>query len=256
MSSLLTPLTLAVDSVNNVYVMGTDSDNVFKIEPNGAISEVIDGSRDGAGNTLDRPRALAVDSANNVYVAGSNSSNVFKTTPIGAISEIIDVSGDGAGNTLDRPQALAVDSANNVYVSDSIFSNHVFRISPGGQINEVIGSPPESLLDPCSWRSTPPRTCTSRQPIRTMSSSFRSRRAATRTESEPRCSDSSNGAVVERSGGAAGIGEPCVLSISVRRDFIGLFRPALNAHAWMIHPIDTEIQTRSGTRSCAGSRSC
>ncbi len=39
--------------------------------------------------------------------------------------------------------------------------------------------------------------------------------------------------------GAKVVGLPlCVLNIRPA-EFIGFFRPALNAHAWMIHPIDT-----------------
>ncbi len=64
----------------------------------GVITEIIDGSGDGAGNTLSVPVGVAVDGAGNVYVAGRDSDNAFRITPAGTITEIIDASGDGAGN--------------------------------------------------------------------------------------------------------------------------------------------------------------
>ena len=52
------------------------------------ISEIIDSSGDGAGNSLDGSEGLTVDSAQNVYVVGKTSNNVFKITPAGVITEI------------------------------------------------------------------------------------------------------------------------------------------------------------------------
>jgi len=45
------PLGIAVDGSGNAYVTGISSNNAFKITPNGVITEVIDSSGDGMGNT-------------------------------------------------------------------------------------------------------------------------------------------------------------------------------------------------------------
>ncbi|MFQ5515904.1 MAG: hypothetical protein ACE5FG_15970, partial [Myxococcota bacterium] len=61
------------------------------------ITEIIDATGDGVGNTLNAPFGITVDAAGNAYVAGSVSDNAFKITPGGIITEIIDLTGDGAG---------------------------------------------------------------------------------------------------------------------------------------------------------------
>ena len=49
---------MAVDGNGNVYVAGYISDNAFKITPGGVITQIIDSTGDGVGNTLDSPQAL------------------------------------------------------------------------------------------------------------------------------------------------------------------------------------------------------
>ena len=66
------------------------------------ITQIIDATGDGHGNTLDEASGVAIDESGNAYVSGFASDNVFRITPEGIITEIIDESGDGRGNTLDR----------------------------------------------------------------------------------------------------------------------------------------------------------
>ncbi len=70
---------VAVDGSGNVYVAGTNSDNVLRVTPGGVITEIIDAT--GAGHTLGEAIRAAVDGSGNVYVTGSTSDNVFKVTP-------------------------------------------------------------------------------------------------------------------------------------------------------------------------------
>ena len=101
------------------------------------ITRIIDGTGDGAGNTLSAPFGVAVDGAANVYVAGNGSDNAFKITPAGVITEIIDANGDGAGNGLDNARAIAVDGAGNVLVA-GLLSDNAFKITPSGVITQII----------------------------------------------------------------------------------------------------------------------
>jgi uncharacterized protein YjiK len=146
---------VAVDSSDNVYVCGLASSNAFKIATPGAcsttgtpctITEIIDSTGDGGGNTLANPYGVAADSSGNVYVTGISSSNAFKIATPGTcsttgtlctITKIIDSTGDGGGNMLVAPPGVAVDSSGNVYVTGYSSAN-AFKIAPGGTITEII----------------------------------------------------------------------------------------------------------------------
>jgi cysteine-rich repeat protein len=126
-----------VDGSGNVYVSGYLSSNVFKIDPNGVVIEIIDASGDGAGEPFHGPHEIAVDESGNVYVGGSATDNAFKIDPNGAVTEIIDATGDGAGNPLDKPWGIAVDGSGNAYVP-GFWSDNAFKIDPHGVVTEII----------------------------------------------------------------------------------------------------------------------
>ncbi len=113
----------------------------------GAITEIIDATGDGGGNTLSAPIGTAVDGSGNVYVAGFSSHNAFKITPGGLITEIIDSTGDGMGNTLSQAYGMAVDGADNVYVT-GFNSANAFKITPGGVITEIIDATGDGMGNP------------------------------------------------------------------------------------------------------------
>ncbi len=114
---------LAIDAAGNVYVAGSGSDNVFKVTPGGAISEIADRGTGGPG--FRQPKDLVVDDDGNVFVA--TLTGVFRVAPDGKITEPIDNFGDGLGNVLRSLSRLALDDAGNLYVSGST-SNNVIRV--------------------------------------------------------------------------------------------------------------------------------
>jgi len=136
-NGLSIPLGIATDSSGNVFVTGSLSANAFKISTPGTcktsgtpctITEIIDNTGDGGGNTLDRTSGVATDSSGNVFVTGFATDNAFKITPGGVITEIINATGDGGGNTLDGTEGVATDSSGNVFVSGRT-SDNAFKIA-------------------------------------------------------------------------------------------------------------------------------
>ena len=57
---------------------GTFSDNVFKISPNGVVTELIGPAGDGAGVVLDSPEDVCIDAQGRVYVIGWGSHNLLR----------------------------------------------------------------------------------------------------------------------------------------------------------------------------------
>lgn len=101
------------------------------------VTEVLDVTGDGSGNSLVLPQGIAVDSAGNVYVVGLASRNVFRIATTGVVTQVIDESGDGNGNFMIEPQGIAIDGADNVYVTGTL-SDNAFKITPAGVITEII----------------------------------------------------------------------------------------------------------------------
>jgi len=131
---------VATDLSGNVFVVGTSSNNAFKITPSGVITEIIDSTGDGGGNTLETSFGIATDSSGNVFVVGFDSRNAFKITTPGTcstggtvctITEIIDATGDGGGNVYTGPRGVATDLSGNVFVV-GLDSDNAFKITTPG----------------------------------------------------------------------------------------------------------------------------
>jgi len=133
----LQPRDVVVDAAGNAYVSGQESDNVFRIAPDGTLTQVLDASGDGQGNTMDEPIGVHVDDAGNLYVAAWGSSNAFRRAPDGTITELIDETGDGQFYPLWGAYDVDVDGLGNVYVL-GWGSHNAFRIEPNGTITQIL----------------------------------------------------------------------------------------------------------------------
>jgi cysteine-rich repeat protein len=137
------PTLLALDDVGNLFIaessVNSSSDQVFKLDPGGAMSVVIDESGDGGANPLGTPKDMLVDDDGNLYVSGASGTGiVFKVAPDGTKEIVIDPSGDGV-TELVVPMALELDSQGNLYVADYYLGN-IFRVTPEGVISVYVDS--------------------------------------------------------------------------------------------------------------------
>jgi cysteine-rich repeat protein len=140
---LSNPKLLALDDFGNLFIGessgNSSSDQVFKLDPDGAMSVVIDESGDGGANPLGTPQDMLVDDDGNLYVSGASGTGiVFKVAPDGTQEIVIGPSGDGV-TELVVPEALELDSQENLYVAD-FYLNNIFRVTPEGSISVYLDS--------------------------------------------------------------------------------------------------------------------
>jgi hypothetical protein len=152
---LYSPIGVAVDSSNNVYI--ADYNNHIVREVIGGTISTIAGlpghagySGDGSpatGATLYNPASVAVDSAGNVFIADQNNHRIREVSSLtGNISTVAGngaagFNGDGIANqiALNAPQGVAVDGNGNVFIADTN-NMRVRWVSPNGIMTTVAGN--------------------------------------------------------------------------------------------------------------------
>jgi len=156
-ASFKTPSGVATDAAGNVYVADTANSTIRKITPQGAVSTLagtagVLGSADGQGAAASfrNPYGLATDSAGNVYVADTGNNTVRKISAGGLVSTLAGTpgtagiaNGQGAAASFNGPSGITVDAAGNVLVAD-YFSNTIRKITAGGLVSTLAGSPASS----------------------------------------------------------------------------------------------------------------
>lgn len=130
---------LAVGPDGTLLASGSASTNVFRIDSDGTITEIISSSADGV-HSLDSVSAVAVDSLGNVYVAEvSSPAEIFKIDSEGAVSRFVDGTANGNG-TLGHIGNLII-APNDDLIVPSPYDASLYRVTPEGTVS-VLDSPP------------------------------------------------------------------------------------------------------------------
>ncbi len=99
------------------------------------VTEIIDSTGDGAGNTIIIAQDVITDSLRNAYVSGFFLDHVFEVQPDGTTTVILD--GPTSGGLLDGPARFAIDGVDNLYVS-GWDGDDAWKIEPGGAATQII----------------------------------------------------------------------------------------------------------------------
>jgi hypothetical protein len=135
-----TPLSVAIDAANNLYVTEQKNYDVRKIAVDGTVTTVAGtgqpGSADGAGTSagFNYPVGIVADLSGNLYVTDKGYGTIRIITPSGFVATLAgngnqsSVDGIGYQASFNNPLGLAMDSGGNLYVMDNS-SNKVRKVT-------------------------------------------------------------------------------------------------------------------------------
>lgn len=147
------PVGIAVDGNNNVYVSDSSGNTIRKITPAGVVSTLAgragsSGSTDGSGTTarFTVPYAIAVDASGVVFVVDHGNHTIRRVAADGTVTTVAGAAGsvgsaDGAGTSarFQYPSGIAVARDGTLFVADT--DNQVIRaITPSGEVSTVGGT--------------------------------------------------------------------------------------------------------------------
>ncbi len=152
------PVGLAIDANDNIYVNDDFNYTIRKITPSGVVSTLAGsgaaGSADGTGTAASfrSPSGLYAGADGNIYVADATNNNVRKITPVGVVTTI---AGNGTQNSVDGPAlsasfynpiGIVMDHAGNIYITDE--SSHIIRmITSDGYVVTIGGNGNHATTD-------------------------------------------------------------------------------------------------------------
>ena len=154
-AALSYPVSVAVDGSGNLYVAGSESNRVRRIDTAGVISTFAGSEEEGFTGDggpavqahLYSPAGVAVDGSGNVYIADTDNTRIRKVDSTGTITTIAGTgqsgfSGDGGPAiqaALSYPAGVAADGAGNLYIADT-GNYRIRKVDATGVITPVAGT--------------------------------------------------------------------------------------------------------------------
>ena len=155
-AGLDTPSGIAVDRSGNVFIADTGNNRIRRITPDGIITTLSGGERQGLSGdggpateaALNGPEGVTVDAVGNVYIADKDNHRIRRVGTDGIITTFAGTgtkrgfSGDGGPATdahLASPAGVAMDADGNLYIADA-GNLRIRRVAPDGIITTVVGS--------------------------------------------------------------------------------------------------------------------
>jgi hypothetical protein len=147
------PMGIAIDNNDNVYISETGNKCIRKMDGQGNVTLLagIPGTAGyldapvGTTAKFENPEGLCIDKDNNLYLVDRLNYRIRKITMSGSVST---VAGNGTAGYIDRPNALqaginpgpflSTDAAGNVYIANNSCS--IRKIVPGGDISTIAGA--------------------------------------------------------------------------------------------------------------------
>jgi trimeric autotransporter adhesin len=154
-ATLLTPISLVVDSSGNIYILENGDGKIRKVDvTSGNISTIAGTGAAGFGGdggaatsaVMNYPTGLAIDGSSNFYIADALNQRIRKIagTTISTIAGngVSSFSGNGGAALnaqMNSPQGVAVDAAGNLYIADT-GNNVVRKVGTDGNIVAFAGN--------------------------------------------------------------------------------------------------------------------
>jgi hypothetical protein len=143
-----TPVTVIVDTFNNIYVADQGNHKIRKITSAGVVTTLAGsdkGYQDGAALSakFNLPTGLVLDKDQNLIITDAFNDKIRKLTPQGIVSTIAGSStGYADGNRdaakFDVPYGIAMDSDGNFIVADYL-NNRIRKVTAAGDVTTLAG---------------------------------------------------------------------------------------------------------------------
>jgi sugar lactone lactonase YvrE len=159
------PMGLAVDANNNVFVVDDGNSSIRKITSAGVVTTLAGigstGSADGTGAaaSFNSPYSIAIDGSGNLYVTDAGNFKIRRITQAGVVTTFA-----GSGNTgiadgpaatasFTSPAGITIDATGNFWVTDRIHGR-IRMISPAGIVYTLAGNGLDASIDGVGYFSS------------------------------------------------------------------------------------------------------